>query len=368
MDADKTTLQFFASGYTPSANDPGVFKFEFDPASKHVNRIDASAGVPDPSYVELVRRFVYAASESKTCGRLSSYRLDVQDVLDYRESCEFPGEEETCFVLVKPDRKCLYGANYASGSICAVALNPDGSFGKPFPLIKHEGHGFKRSKDDPNFGRQDTPHVHTLSYVPGTEYLAAVDLGLDAIFIYRTEDDGQIDPMPVAVIGAPKGTGPRIIAYHPSLSTAAVVCELSCELLLYKMSEDGLVWDFIDRLDLLAEASSRRLSTTPPLAAHAEFSKDGRFLYVSTRGVDLITIFEFDKNGNVVGRHDQPCGGRSPRHFALSPDNEFLGVANQLDDSVTIFKRDTHTGRLSEVAKAECTQPSCVAWVAASEN
>ncbi|HNW42719.1 MAG TPA: beta-propeller fold lactonase family protein, partial [Opitutaceae bacterium] len=56
-----------------------------------------------------------------------------------------------------------------------------------------------------------------------------------------------------------------------------------------------------------------------------------------------------------------PCGGRHPRHFALSPDGHWLVCANRDTDNLTVFAIDPATGRLAATPHtATVPQPTCV--------
>ena len=49
-----------------------------------------------------------------------------------------------------------------------------------------------------------------------------------------------------------------------------------------------------------------------------------------------------------------------PRNFSLSPDENFLVVANQKSGSIVSFKRNIQTGELEFVDKIEAPEPVCI--------
>ena len=392
--------KLYVSGYTQSADDDGILIYDVSADGRTASQTAGANGVPSPSFLAFDGVRVYAASETDGAGGLASYVMDANGVPHVDGHVTFPDAADTCFVLMHPKGTRLYGADYCAngasgpaGSVCVAPVNADGTLGADVVRIQHEGHGAGRAKDDPNYGRQDTAHVHTLSFVPGANVLAAVDLGLDLIALYQLDGDGSVqaapggalhlerapEPVngfgplvadlplrPAAVVEAPLYTGPRIVAYHPTQRVAAVVCELGCELLLYRFSEDGLTWDLFAQWDLLHGAPDVRNPNDfdkPPLSAHCAFTKDGRFLYASTRGTDTMTVFELDEDCHQVSQWVCSCEGKTPRHFALSPDERLIAVANQTSDSISIFARDAHTGKLSLTANVGCSvHPSFVHW------
>ncbi len=377
----KNSWKLYVCGYTDrsAGHYRGIHTFELDADSRTLQAVSGYGGIENPSFGMIEGARMYASSEVPTRGVLATFCIAENGGIQFEAMRGYDDAAGTCHVAVHPDKIALYGADYESGSICSCALAQDGKLGEAWPLVDHALSGLDRREDDPHKDRQLASHVHTLSFVPGTKLLAAVDLGGDCIAVYRTDSDGHIvdadgpripgfSVRPEYVVKTPEGSGPRIVAYHPILPMVAVVCELSCEVLIYRIFDGETEWQLEDRLSLLKtyerngiNADGSKLEEAP-LAAHAEFSEDGRFLYVSTRGTNRITIFELDDSCNIVGHTDASCGGRTPRHFALSPDDEYLAVANQLSDCVVVFSRNSTTGALSEVSRGSCYAPSCIIW------
>jgi 6-phosphogluconolactonase len=53
--------------------------------------------------------------------------------------------------------------------------------------------------------------------------------------------------------------------------------------------------------------------------------------------------------------------GQVPRNFAISPDGQFLLVANQESDNIIVFKRDKETGKLSPTGgEIKVSMPVCL--------
>ena len=83
--------------------------------------------------------------------------------------------------------------------------------------------------------------MHSLSFVPGTRLLVAVDLGLDALVIYQVDACGMLAPTAAETVRVPAGSGPRMVAYHPRLPMAALVNELACDVLVFRIDEGGCI-------------------------------------------------------------------------------------------------------------------------------
>lgn len=344
-----TARRLFAGGYADTDEQGRIYTIAFDEdlATARVARTDRCA--PNPTYLARCGAFLFAAHELDACGHMASYAVGADGSLTCRGACTAPHDAGTCFVLPDPNGCSLYGANYQSGSLGVCALLDDGRLVAGLPPVRHEGCGLR---DD----RQEAPHVHSLSFVPGTRLLATVDLGIDALVIYQVDACGAIAPEPVETVRVAAGSGPRMVAYHPRLPVAALVNELACNVLLFRFDEAGLHWRPVAQL---------ALPQTPDgdaLAAHIAFAPDGRQLYASVRGSDCLALFQVDEQGRASSRRDVSSGGQGPRHFSLSPDGRFLAVANLASDDVCLFARDANDGALREAAHVHVPQVACVVW------
>ena len=106
---------------------------------------------------------------------------------------------------------------------------------------------------------------------------------------------------------------------------------------------------------------------------------DNKFLTLSSRGENLLTIPNFDRSGNATAEipsdplvtfaidgadgslslvEEAPAGGRNPRGFSLNRDGTLLASALQDDNRVVVYERDVETGKLGRV----------VAWATVGEG
>jgi 6-phosphogluconolactonase len=204
----------------------------------------------------------------------------------------------------------------------------------------------------------------------------------------------------------PFGSGPRHLAFHPTLPVAYVLNELSSTIARFdwdgtsssssssgsSSSSSGLLTADFDRdpdriVSMLPPGTSADpvcVKTGVPVVAGSNpsgdtadtelcrpyggaelaLSNDGRFLYASNRGLcegtpaagkSSIVTFAVDEVTGALTPLDWKTGGgdvQHPRHFSLTPDkaNAFMLVANMTGESVTVFSRDSSSGLLSKVA------------------
>jgi DNA-binding beta-propeller fold protein YncE len=88
----------------------------------------------------------------------------------------------------------------------------------------------------------------------------------------------------------------------------------------------------------------------------------GRFVYVSNRGHDSITVMALDESSlalTVVGYCS--TGGKIPRSFSIDSHGEYLVVCNQESDTITSFRICSASGMLSPTGFSASTgSPTCV--------
>lgn len=343
-----TTRRLFAGSYTEDELDEGIYALTFDEGAGRLHATARGGSAPNPSYLARRGNLLLAAHELPDVGRIGAYAVDTDGALTSLGACSSRGDAGTCFVEPHPNERCAYGADYESGSISCCLLAPDGRPRGGLPSVHHHGRG-------PNSERQRSAHVHSMRFVPGTHVLAVVDLGMDEVVLYHADESGALVAPSSDAVRIAAGSGPRMLAFHPQLRVAALVCELACTLELFAFDAAGLAWEHLGSHKLPTE----RLGS--PLAAHAAFSPDGRHLYASVRGCDRIALFDVDDFGGLHAPRDFPSGGQGPRHFALSPDGQFLAVANQISGEAVVFALDAE-GAPHEIARAGVPGASCVIW------
>lgn len=232
------------------------------------------------------------------------------------------GGEAPCHLALSADEQYLAVAHYGSGSVALLTLDEKG-LPAGHDVSAYAGNG-------PNRERQDSPHAHWVGFSSAGE-LIAVDLGADRIVVHAVDARGVLSP-PRTLYAAPPGSGPRHLAFHPTLPLAYLVSELVPELTVLAPGADGFVAVHRQKLLDPAEASADALGGAIALSA------DARRLYVTTRGTDRLLSLALDYNGMPALLARVPSGGASPRH--LLPLGDQLLVAHEQDGTVAIFDLD----------------------------
>lgn len=270
------------------------------------------AGVPDASFLAFHDRFLYTTNEGQ--GRVTAIDRTTNTVLNTAST----GGSGPTHLSVHPDGHLLT-ANYSSGSVAVHTLNEDGTIGARTDLVQHEG----TDRD---------PHAHQILPDPSGQWVLAVDLGADSVYVYGLADGRLTEHQQLRL---PTGAGPRHLAFHPDGSRVYVLGELRPEITVATW-EDGT----------LTPGQVIPTAPTGNFPAEIAVSSDGRFVYASNRGDNTIAAFTVTDDG-LTTLGSTPTGGNWPRHFALSQDERRVYVSNQNSGTVTWLPRDPATGTLS---------------------
>jgi 6-phosphogluconolactonase len=244
-------------------------------------------------------------------------------------------------------------ANYLAGNITVFPVLSDGSLGEPTSKVQHYGHSV-------NPARQEGPHPHNIIANPGNTLVHVTDLGLDRIVTYAfDEQTGVLKAHPEHDIHLPPGSGPRHLVFSPDGQFAFLCLELSNQVCLLQ-NHDGQLKKLASYA-LLPE-DFQGLSH----AAEIRCSPNGQFVYVSNRGHDSLSVFEFNPTTLQLKRVQViKTGGETPRGFTLTPQGDWLVVAHQDSHTLISFKVNTSSGLLeSSHQHASTKSPVVVCFVA----
>ncbi len=266
------------------------------------------------------------------------------------------GDGESCHLAVDPSGKCLFTAQYGTGSVCAFPLNADGTIGTRTAHVRHTGSG-------PNRQRQDGPHPHFVITDPTNQYLMVPDLGSDQVVIYKTDlAKGTIAPHGAG--RTPAGAGPRHMKFHPNGKLAYVLNELDLSVTAFKFDEkNGTLTEFQTITTLPAE-----MRETDCTGSEIRIHPTGKFLYTANRGHDSITAFRIDpKTGKLAFIEHESIRGCHPRNFGVDPSGKFLVVAGRDSNTLSLFRIDEKKGGLVYAGSVvNSPSPMCVEFVNAS--
>jgi 6-phosphogluconolactonase len=106
----------------------------------------------------------------------------------------------------------------------------------------------------------------------------------------------------------------------------------------------------------------RQVIPTARNAHSIRSDRTNRFVFVPHLGTDQVFQFLFDENTGRLSANTPPLvqlkTGTGPRHLALSNDNRFVFVLNELTATVTMLSLDAKSGLLTEVSSTSSLPPN----------
>lgn len=339
--SDTSVESVFVGCYTlgEGGQGTGVSSVRRNPKTGALGPVLGVAPTPAPSFVALHPRLpvLYAGNELPA-GTVTVFAISADATLSPIGTWP-TGGASPCHLDVTPAGDRLLVANYVSGNVAAIRLDPAG-VPVDREIIDHSGRG-------PDPERQAGPHAHMV--VPHEGGVLAVDLGADVVYHHR------VDPVTGAfVAGEPAirlepGTGPRHLTVDPA-GRLHVAGELSSTLLTFARSGPAADWSPMATIPVTTTGRAY------PSAIVAD--ADGRFLYVANRGPDTIAVFSLagDRPARVG---EVPSGGSWPRDLCLV--EPYLYVANERSGTVVAFRIDPVTGVPTPTGDVLATpSPTCV--------
>jgi len=345
---DKTSAAFYVGTYT-GGKSQGIYKYKLKTDGTMI-LVGLVAKSENPSFLAISsnRNHLIVCNEiadSLGNGTIESYRIEEDTLLFI--SRRSSGGAHPCFVTANKKGNVLV-ANYNGGNIGLLQLGENGMLSDLLFVEQHTGKG--------TTVRQDKPHAHSAWFTPNGFGVIAVDLGTNELWFSEINKEGnKLVPQDPQKLAMADGAGPRHLTFYPDKPWIYVLNELNNTIALVQKNENG-TYEILDTIATLPN-DFKEFSK----AADIHISSDGKFLYASNRGHNSIAIFSVNaENGQLVLISHESTRGDEPRNFSLSPDENYLLVANQNSNNIISFKRDKTRGLLTFISKIEAFKPVCI--------
>jgi 6-phosphogluconolactonase len=330
-------------GFVKGSLNIGIPRYRFSSTTGLLQKENVLTHPGNPSFMALSpdRKSLFSVSEvgqysGQPEGGLLCHKQNAKN-----KSWTIIAEVETggaypCHVAIDPKGKFVFVTNYAGGSVGMFDFSEGNGLSRCH-LEQHTGRSV-----DPE--RQTSPHPHSSLPDPSGEFLFVADLGLDQVRIYQIDrKNKRLYPHVPASIALPPGSGPRHMVLHSNAGRLYVLNELTASLSVFECRYPFERVEPVAILKTLPEAYAG-----PPSAAEIALHPNGKFLYVSNRGHDSITLLKIDRGNGLPKAEATYNTGRTPRHFAISPDGKWLVSAHQDDGTLQVWSIAPSTGRLEQ--------------------
>ncbi len=280
---------------TYSQNDSeGIYKFRFDSITGEIDGVELFARVSNSRYLAYDREILFSTFDSDKGSGVVAFDNSGNEIDRIITEKDGP-----CYIIINDNY--IYTANYHEGIISKISFDNN-----KLALVAQTT-------------IQSKAGAHQVVFYG--EYLLVPCLLLDKIYILDSE------LQTVNTIDFPKGTGVRHCVFSQDFSMLYVICELSSE--LYTLSVTGLTFKIESILSLVTGNEVEG-------SAALRMSEDGNTLFVSTRGVDVISVVDIS-NDEPYLKQQVPSQGEHPRDILNVCSDSFLLVANRSSNELISF-------------------------------
>lgn len=281
---------WYAGTYTGTGSE-GIYRFTLNEGK--AGEPELLCKIKNPKYITFHQDMIVAVCdyEHGAGAALISKEGEILDTITFEE-------RTSCYV--GSDGQYIYTANFHEGT---------------FTVLKEE---------NKHLSLKETVHIQdgggchqVLVY---KDRLLVPCLFLDRIMMYERET-----LKPLGSIRFNTGTGPRHGIFSKDEKYLYLVSELSNELFVISTE----TWEILSEQPVLTSGERHVRGV-----AAIRMSEDGRYLYASTRGKDVLSVFTVD--GESVTLIDNvSCGGKHPRDFNI--DENYLLCANRFSNEISVF-------------------------------
>ncbi|NJB70352.1 6-phosphogluconolactonase [Saonia flava] len=339
---------FFVGTYTNKTSE-GIYKYLLHDSGS-MELIGLVAKSKNPSFLARSsdRKYIIAANEIKNESGVGT----IESFLVTKDSLKFIGRSSSgganpCFVNVDKSGYVLT-ANYSSGTIGLLYQNEKGKLSPLLNTLQHDENNELESTSK--------AHAHSAWFEKESNTIISIDLGINELWFTNLDSiEHKLVPYKQQSLKMDVGAGPRHLTFHPNRKWLYVVNELNNSITLVKKDNKGLY------------EKKQTISTLPQdyteksYCADIHISSDGKYLYASNRGHNSIAILGVDANtGFLKLIATESTKGDWPRNFSLSPDENYLLVANQYTDNIVSYSRNKSTGLLTYIDQVEASTPTCI--------
>jgi 6-phosphogluconolactonase len=330
----------------------GIYVGSLDAETGKLGPLRLAAKETDPNFLALSpdHRFVFAALNEA----VESFAVQSDGTL--RALNQQPsGGGDTCHVSIDRTGHEVFVASYGSGSVATFPVGADGTIGPREALEVFAGSG-------PNQLRQKSPHAHSIYADPENRFVYACDLGTDTIWIFRMGTQGALTPADPPSVKVPPGSGPRHLLFDHDFVYA--VNEMGVTTCVFLRNERSGALRLLETVDNI-QGGAKPGTGSAEIALHPS----GKWLYVSTRVQDVMTVFRVNpddamRKQRLTFVQNIPSPVMFPRSFGLDPSGRWLVVAGQNGNRISVMKINASSGQLTPTHEfASVGSPVCVLFV-----
>jgi len=253
---------------------------------------------------------LYAGIRPVHC--IITYNIKTDGTLEKIGESPIPGSPN--YLSLDKKKRFLFCASYRMGCLSVSRINELGIPTCPIQII-HNIDG-----------------CHYCNTGPDNTQLFVTSLKKNCIYLYSLTEYGLLLENTPYKLNTHQGSGPRHMDFHPNKKYAYSINELNSTIDVWKLKSNDTPIASIQNISILPKQYNYK-----PWAADIHVHPSGSYVYACDRTASLISIFSIDKNNNKLKKIGFFSTEKQPRSFSISPNGQYLVVAGEISNSITLY-------------------------------
>jgi 6-phosphogluconolactonase len=295
---------FYIGTYTDHSDSEGIYVGTLDTITGQLTALKLAATEKNPNFLAISpdHQYLFAALTNG----VESFKIQPDAMLKPINTRPFT--PDVCHVSIDRTGHALYVASYGGGAIGSYPVDDDGTIGACAATIPFTGSG-------PN-PRQKKPYAHSIQADPFNAFVYACDLGTDSIWTFKPGPGATLTATNPPASKGPPGSGPRHLVFSADGNFVYVANEIGVSTSVFSRNSTTGALTLLDTESNVWPGDPISGTTAAEIVLHPS----GKWLYVSNRGRDTISVFSIDAQGGIKLVQSVPSPGKCPRSFALDID------------------------------------------------
>jgi 6-phosphogluconolactonase len=346
--------------YVSSAEDADIGAYELLPSGElKVGERVKAAPLVMPMALNRSTKLLYAATRSKPYS-VYVYKIDPSSgALALLDTSPLP--ESFPFISLDKTGRFLFGAGYGAGVVSVNAIGVDGRVQATASQVIPVGR-----------------NAHSVSIDASNKYLFVPTLGSDEVFQFTfNSNSGLLSSNTPSVALTKAGSGPRHFVFSPDNRFVYLLSELVGTITTFALDQNTGLLNQLNIDSILPSSSDLRpgvprgpvgVAGAPVRnvekdiwAADIHISPDGQILIASERTNSTLSVFKVDTKSGKLSFSSSIQTEKQPRGFAIDPSGRFVIATGELSSTISSYKLDPVSGSLSLVDKYPTGKAS--SWV-----
>lgn len=216
-------------GVKGDAKRGGIYRYDYDTGTNKLELVKQEARLCGFTHIALSddkKTLAVTGKSEKGEDILRSYRMPKrQGELQLVSEIKLNTAGDVCHLSISHDGKAMAVTDFADGAVHFYEMGKQGQIGEFLQRMEFEGSSISY--------RQDRSHPHSAFFSPDDKRCLVADFGADKVWILnRIADEKRFEV--AGSWSAPKGSGPRHVAFHKENGYNYAIMEMSAEIAVWK--------------------------------------------------------------------------------------------------------------------------------------